>query len=249
MDRRYRQARVAVEAMKPDVAHQVADALECAPDFLPLLPELLADLEEIGGSRREIVDLLRPLDLPRGARVLDLGCGKGAVLLALVEELGLHGVGVDAFPPFIEAAHSRGFDHRCTFRCGDLHEVARDIGEFQVAMMIALGIAIGEQQEIVRLLRQWVPPGGYMVVDDAFLPDALSAPIPEYDGYADHETTLARLRAHGDKILQEDQIICFSGGEIGHGARNQLFRGISSIAKNIEKAHTSTFIDVDVACQ
>ena len=153
---------------------------------------------------------MRPLDLPRGARVLDLGCGKGAVLLALVEELDLRGLGVDAFPPFIEAAQAaareRSLSDRCTFRCADLRQAVGDCTGFQVAMMLGLGLAIGEQQEIVRLLRQCVPAGGYLIVDDAFLPDGVSAPVSGYEGYADHRTTLKRLRAHGDTILEERQV-------------------------------------------
>lgn len=85
--------------MREDLEGQIAEAMECTPDFLPLLPEILEDLEELGGSAARIVELLRPLELPSGARVLDLGSGKGAVLLAVVDELDVDGVGVDAFPP------------------------------------------------------------------------------------------------------------------------------------------------------
>jgi cyclopropane fatty-acyl-phospholipid synthase-like methyltransferase len=111
--------------MKPELERQIADALECTPELFPYLPELLADLEELGASRREIIELLQPLNLAAGARVLDLGCGKGAVLLALAEELGFECVGVDAFAPFIEVAQrtaqARRLTDKCTFRCADLH--------------------------------------------------------------------------------------------------------------------------------
>ena len=193
--------------MREDLEGQIAEAMECTPDFLPLLPEILEDLEELGGSAARIVELLRPLELPSGARVLDLGSGKGAVLLAVVDELDVDGVGVDAFPPFVEAAQKaarqRGLADRCSFHCGDLRDAASRMGPFNTAMMLGLGLAIGDQGEIVGILRRHVRPGGYLVVDDAFLPDGVEEPVPGYDGYADHDTTLARLRSFGDELLQE----------------------------------------------
>jgi cyclopropane fatty-acyl-phospholipid synthase-like methyltransferase len=196
--------------MKPELERQIADALECTPELFPYLPELLADLEELGASRRGMVDLLLPLNLPPGTRVLDLGCGKGAVLLALAEEFSFQCIGVDAFEPFIAAARrtaqARGLADKCKFRCVDLHEAVADCTDFDVAMMLGLGLAIGNQKEIVSLLRGCVRPGGYMVVDDAFLPEGVQTPVPEYAGYTDRQTTLARLQAFGDSIVREHSV-------------------------------------------
>jgi len=44
------------------------------------------------------------LELPRGALVLDAGCGQGAVALRLAETLGLHVEGVDLQPDNIRSA-------------------------------------------------------------------------------------------------------------------------------------------------
>lgn len=174
------------------------------------LPELVADLEELGASRRKIVELLRPLNLPPGSRVLDLGCGKGAVLLAMAGAFGCQCVGVDGFAPFVEtaqrAAAARGLTAQCTFRCADLTEVVGEYKDFDVAMMLGLGLAIGDQKKIVGLLRGCVRPRGYMVVDDAYLPDGIQTPVPGYEGYTDYRTTLARLQACGDGIVTEFKV-------------------------------------------
>jgi len=195
--------------MKPELKRQIAEALECTPDLFPYLPELLADLEELGASRRKIIELLRPLKLGTDARVLDLGCGKGAVLLALAEEFGCRCDGVDGFAPFIEAAQraaaARGLADQCSFRCADLHDAVGDLSDFDVAMMLGVGLAVGDQKKIVGLLRGCVRPGGFMVVDDAYLPDGLQSPVPGYEGYADYRTTLARLQAFGDGIVVEQR--------------------------------------------
>ncbi len=193
--------------MDDKLARQIAEAMECTPELLPFLPELLADLEELGASRRVILNLLRPLALPPGARVLDLGCGKGAVLLALAEELGFTGLGIDAFPPFIEAAqhsaHARGLSDRVEFRCADLSDAAPNCKDFDVAMMLSLGAAIGPPEEIVGLLRPCVRPGSYIVIDDAFLAPGVAQPVPGYERYAGHDEAFHRLLAHGDTLVHE----------------------------------------------
>jgi Methylase involved in ubiquinone/menaquinone biosynthesis len=94
-----RRARGLRGLMDPEIAREIARTLETEPRLLPVLPDLLADLDELGTSAEEIVSALRRGGVPRGGRALDLGCGKGAVAVALAERLGLAVEGVDAFPP------------------------------------------------------------------------------------------------------------------------------------------------------
>jgi len=143
---------------------QVAEALETTPELLPFLPELLADLDELGTEVRDIVELLRPRGLPAGARVLDLGCGKGTVALALARELGFRVLGVDGFVPFVEEASrhaaERGLAGACEFRQGDLREAVREVGGMDVVMLLAVGRVLGDAAETVEALRRCVRPGG-----------------------------------------------------------------------------------------
>jgi SAM-dependent methyltransferase len=193
--------------MKPELARQIVRSLEATPELLPFLPELLADLTELGGSPRVVLELLRPLGLPPESRVLDLGCGKGGVLLTLEEQLGFHGVGVDAFAPFLEeaqrAAVARCVATKCEFRCADLHTVLSECNDFDVAMMLALGSAIGNLNEIVHLLRGCVRSGGFMIIDGAFLASGTEGPVPSYEGYSHHKEAIRQLTVHGDKLLKE----------------------------------------------
>lgn len=73
------------------------------------------DAKRYAADARFVADLGMPvLDLlaPRaGERILDLGCGDGALTARLVE-LGCDVVGVDADPDMIRAARARGLDAR-----------------------------------------------------------------------------------------------------------------------------------------
>ncbi len=65
------------------------------------------ELRNIGPLWLELVDLLaREGDL-RGRRVLDVGCGTGRLVTALVERYGCKAWGIDAAPEMIEVARER----------------------------------------------------------------------------------------------------------------------------------------------
>ena len=73
----------------------VAYALEAEVDLLPHLPELLSDLKELGSDAGLLAEVFGALPLPDHARVIDLGCGKGATASEIADSLGLKVMGVD----------------------------------------------------------------------------------------------------------------------------------------------------------
>ncbi len=185
----------------------IAYALEVQPELLPYIPELLADLDDLGSDAKVIVELVASLDLPTEAQVLDLGCGKGAVSVAIAEDLGLHVLGIDLFEPFIgsanEAAEAAGVAHLCTFRQADILKVVDEIAPVEVAVFAALGDVLGPLDETVGLIRRPVQPGGHYIVNDSYLNERGSASYGGTEGYASHEETLRRLASSGDVVLRE----------------------------------------------
>ncbi len=192
--------------MHDDLAEQVAWAMETEVALLPLLPALLADLHELGTSADEIVTALKDAGVQPGAYVLDLGCGKGAVAVALAEHLGVHVEGIDAFVPFLEAARAlaakRGVSNRCNFREGDLHAFLGQPGSYDAVLLLSVGPVSGDHHKTVANLRTLVRPGGLIVIDDGFLAEG-TAPIPEYEAYVGHAETLRRLTVAGDLLVME----------------------------------------------
>lgn len=200
--------------MDPKLEQQVADSLDAPVELIPYLPELLADFWSLGTSPEVIVRILRPLGLrPIKTRVLDLGCGKGAVASALARELGLHVLGIDAFEPFIQEACQRaieiGAGTLCQFEASDLFSKLDSGDRFDVLILAAIGHLLGSPQECIRQLRKLVRVGGYIVIDDGYLMKQSNS-NPRCEGYLSHEDTIAGLMAYGDILLKE---ITFSPAE------------------------------------
>lgn len=144
---------------------------------------MAADGADLAGEAR-LVDAMAP----RGARVLDAGCGPGRVGAELAAR-GHVVVGVDVDPVLIEAAQA---DHPGpTWLVGDLAELdlpATGIAE-PFDLVVCAGnvmtfLAEGTEVEVLRRFRAHLRPGGRAVVGfgagrgyafDRFLEDAATA--------------------------------------------------------------------------
>lgn len=186
----------------------VAYALEAPPELLPFLPELLADLDELGSDAAQIAAVVRDLELPPTTRVVvDLGSGKGAVAIKIAAELGLRVCGVELFEPFVAhataAARRAGVSHLCEFCQGDARAMTERIPPADVALVAALGDVLGNPANTMRVVRQYVRPGGYAIVSDLFLRDGGSLAFDGFEHYRSREDTLQGLTAWGDTLVKE----------------------------------------------
>ncbi len=223
--------------MDARLRQDVATSLDASPALLPFLPALLADVEALGSSPGAVIDLLRGRGLPaETTRVLDLGCGKGAVAVPLAEALGFQVLGVDAFAPFVEAARqraqARGVAHRCRFVCEDLRRTLRADAAFDVLVYASIGPLLWPMDEAMRRLRRVVRPGGLLVIDDGFMAEE-GASVPGYEGYAGHTETRRRLTAAGDEILEE--VLC--SPEAMHAENRRTTERIRRRAEELARAH------------
>jgi len=196
----------------------VAYALEAHPALLPYLPELLADLDELGSDARAIASVVGDLDLTDSSTVVDLGCGKGAVAVEVAAKLHLTVLGIDLFEPFIEScnelARSRGVSERCHFIRGDILKLAGKIEPRDVAIFASLGDVLGPVGQTVSVIRRYVTPGGYMVIGDGFIKDGGSSDFPGFEQYAGRDEMIARLTALGDTLVGEMiEAVDFDRGE------------------------------------
>lgn len=177
------------------------------PEIVRYLPELLQDFWELGSDPDLVVGWLEEEGLGEGERrVLDLGCGKGAVSLAVAERLGCRVRGVDALPAFVEIARAearrRSLDRLCRFEHGDIREVVQGARDYDAVLLISVGV-LGSVGDIVAKCRRCVGPGGLMVVDHAYLNDPQAIEFNGYEELSIREETLRQLGAHGDRLVRE----------------------------------------------
>jgi len=189
----------------------IADSFGVSPELLPFLPELLADIWVLGSWPEHIVEALRELDLPRdAARVLEVGCGKGAVCVPIARDLGFRVHGVDLFEPFLQEARTRaaeaGVADRCTFEQADMKKVLAREEAYDVVVLAGTGFVLGGIAETVGWLRRGVRPGGYILIDDGYLSRKDQIDYPGYEPYRNRETTLRELTAYGDELLKEVEV-------------------------------------------
>jgi cyclopropane fatty-acyl-phospholipid synthase-like methyltransferase len=145
--------------------------------------------------------------LPPTAQVVDLGCGKGAVAIDIASELRLRVFGIELFQPFVAlppaAARRSGVSHLCEFRHGDVRALTERTPPADVAVFAALGDVLGSRAETMRVVRQYVRLGGYVIVADVFLRDGGSLAFQGFEHYQSREETVQGLTAWGDTLVKE----------------------------------------------
>lgn len=179
-------------------------------DALPYLPYLLQDLWELGSCPRDMINLIRKhMPLSKDTRILDLGCGKGAVLVRIAESLGISVVGYDIMPDFIEYAKQKasefGVSSLCHFTVGDANEIVETEKGYDCVILGATGDILGRPPETLKKLKKTIKPEGFILLDEAFLPDGLNsdkAILSNYE-YLKHEQWLRLFDENGLSLLGE----------------------------------------------
>lgn len=133
-------------------------------------------------SVAKLDDLLALCALPDGARVVDIACGKGELLVRLAERSAIAGIGVD-ISPFVVADAERLRDARVPgadlrFVCMAGADWAPDAPEsLDLALCVGAEWVFGGLAPTYRALRSMVRPGGLVVVGTPYW---LRPPPDEY---------------------------------------------------------------------
>jgi ubiquinone/menaquinone biosynthesis C-methylase UbiE len=120
----------------------------------------------------KVDEVLELFDLPPGARVLDVGCGKAEMLMRLIELFGCSAVGVDMNAAFLTEARARSFDRGVTAQL-ELVESKVDAyagapQSFDAALCIGATHAYDGLAGTLAALRGWVKPGGLVLVGEGY---------------------------------------------------------------------------------
>ena len=201
--------------MNNDSQKSVADSLEAELKLLPYMPYLLQDMWAMGCSLNQIMDLIANLNLPAGAvKVLDLGCGKGALSVQIAAKFGYNVTGVDAMPEFLKVAEEKFIEYKvttlCTFIKEDILNYATDSHDFNIVILASLGGIFGSNKHTVEKLRTQVYPGSYIIIDDGYLKKKDALNRKGYLHYRNYKDTVKELTSFNDDLISEISTTEFS---------------------------------------
>ncbi len=155
------------------------------------------------------------LELEPGARVLDVGCGKGELLVRVVARWGARGTGVDLNPTFLDEARARAAAGGAPGAGGGIEWIEGAAATalagsrtFDLAMCVGSAHALGALPEALAALHRRLAPGGRLLLGHGYWK---REPEPEYlagfGGSRDELGTLednrAALAAAGFELLDE----------------------------------------------
>lgn len=142
-------------------------------EIVPFIPEILKDLWELGSMPDYVIELVEKY-IPANSlnRVIDLGCGKGAVLIRLSENITFAGIGIDLMPEFIEEARSYAakwsYSKELQFEVGDIKEIVEKGGGFDLVIYGHDSDIFGNVMESLLELGNCVSDQGWIVFEGVY---------------------------------------------------------------------------------
>jgi ubiquinone/menaquinone biosynthesis C-methylase UbiE len=157
-------------------------------EIIPYLPYLLQDLWELGAIPGDIIQLIAFHKInTKDLKVLDLGCGKGAVSIELAKAFGFTVKGIDLLPEFIEYARQKAEEMKvsslCEFVTGDMNLAVETEKNYDMVILGSVGSVLGGPLEtLLRLKKVIKPEGGYIILDDAYIREPENDPVLKSGG-------------------------------------------------------------------
>jgi cyclopropane fatty-acyl-phospholipid synthase-like methyltransferase len=142
--------------------------------LFPFLPYIFQDLWELGSNPEVIISLIGDhFTKCDNLKVLDLGCGKGAVSIKAAKALGCQCHGIDAVPEFITYAQNKAVEYNvvelCRFEVGDIREKVKSLHNFDVIILGSIGPVFGNYYTTLSTLSQCLNDSGIIIMDDGYI--------------------------------------------------------------------------------
>ena len=175
-------------------------------ELFPFLPYILQDIWEIGADPDAMIRLIKKhCNNLAKLKILDLGCGKGAVSVKVSREFGCTCYGIDAIPEFIELARQKAnelkLDHLCKFETGDIREKVEDLSGYDVVILGAIGPVFGDYFSTLSTLAKCISKNGIFIIDDGYIEDGSDFVHPMMVKRSD---LLRQIEKAGMRLLEDD---------------------------------------------
>lgn len=166
------------------------------------------------GGRPATKALAEQIDLPAGARVLDIGSGIGGPARFFAAERGWRVEGIDLTAEYVEAAQALsqrlGMADKVSFRQASATNLPFPDGSFDGATLLHVGMNIADKPAVFAEVRRVLKPGGVFAIYDAMRQSdgAFAYPVPwssepATNHIATPEAYKAALRAAGFEVVKE----------------------------------------------
>ena len=179
-------------------------------ELIPFLPYLLQDLWELGSNPREMVRLMKKhIPISENTKIVDIACGKGAVSIIIAKELAVNVYGFDLMPGFIEYANKKAQELNvgalCHFTVANANDVVNTEADYDCVIFGAAGNVLGDPAETLNKLCRTVKQGGFILIDEGYLPGDSDNGDVKYKNYEylTHGQWLRLFADNGLKLVEE----------------------------------------------
>lgn len=200
--------------MKKTIEESVVTAMDGADSNLfPYLPYILQDLWEIGSSPEVIIELIRKHTNDYSSlKILDLGCGKGAVSIKIAKEFKCYCHGIDAVKEFIYEAQNKtkeyNVEEHCHFERGDIRTRISDLKDYNIIILGSIGPVFGDYYSTLSTLSKCLKQNGLIIIDDGYVEDGsnYSHPLMEKRSMILKQISDVGMKLMDEVIINQDEI-------------------------------------------
>jgi 2-polyprenyl-3-methyl-5-hydroxy-6-metoxy-1,4-benzoquinol methylase len=122
---------------------------------------------ELWPSRQRKADWCQKnLNLPKGAKILDLGCGDGLIDIWL-SRMGFEVTAVDRSETVLNLARQSDDTHQVKFISSDLKSINFNPESFDAVLLIETSglMSKSDDRELIAKIHKWLKPGGKFILD------------------------------------------------------------------------------------
>lgn len=116
-------------------------------------------------------DLLAQLEIGKGTQVLDVGAGIGGMTRHIVAHYGANVTGLDLTPEFVDTARrlTELVGLSAKFRVGSALEMPFDANQFDLAILMHVGMNLPDKPKLFAEIKRILHPGGVFAIFDVML--------------------------------------------------------------------------------
>jgi len=138
--------------------------------MIPFIPKILEDLWELGSMGDYVTELVeRNIPHDKLKKVIDLGCGKGAILIQLSENFKFQGIGIDLMPEFIDEAKTYTtqsiYSKNLQFETADIKKFVNNHNNFDLVIYAHDSDIYGDITQSLVELERYMSNQGWLIFE------------------------------------------------------------------------------------